>query len=243
MRLDQALVEKEIARSRTEAKEYILLGNVSVNGVTCTKPAKNVILTDDILLTKKKPFVSRAGEKLEGVLYDIFSSKESINKNLSGKIGIDVGSSTGGFTECLLAYGVSYIDAVDVGSNQLHPSLRERREVGVFENTDIRAFVSSKTYDIVVADLSFISLSVVTPHLFKLGKQGTRYILLVKPQFEVGKGNTKNGIVLDSQKVQKVLNTYVVMIQEHGFVEIAVYPSRLLGKEGNQEYFITGIYS
>jgi 23S rRNA (cytidine1920-2'-O)/16S rRNA (cytidine1409-2'-O)-methyltransferase len=242
VRLDQALVEKELARSRTEAKDSIIAGDVSVNGSQCLKPAKDVTSSDVITLTKKKPFVSRAGEKLEGALYDIFFDKESIHEAFVGKRAIDVGSSTGGFTECLLSYGISYVDAVDVGSNQLHVSLRKRDNVSIFENTDIRTFIPSKEYDIVVADVSFISLTVIFSHLYTLGKQGARYILLIKPQFEVGKGNTKNGIVVDSHKIDEVLNTYKEMLVEYMFTGVAVYPSRVQGKEGNQEYFITGLH-
>ena len=239
MRLDQEIVKRGLCQSRTEAQEAISNGNVLVNNVVVTKQTKQVSDIDEIKVTSKRRFVSRGGEKLEGAFLDISNSNtDTIRKILQGKIALDVGSSTGGFTDFLLSYGIDHVYAVDVGSEQLHEKLRNDNRVSLFENTDIRNFKSENKYDIIVADLSFIQLKNVLKNIVDFGKSGTYYFLLIKPQFEVGKGNTKKGIVKDTVLVNEVLSEYESLAEELGLKNIKVFPCKIEGGDGNQEYFL-----
>ncbi|MEI6810967.1 MAG: TlyA family RNA methyltransferase [Candidatus Nomurabacteria bacterium] len=263
MRLDQEIVKRGLCESRTEAQGLIESGNVLVNNVIVTKQTKQVNDTEEIQVTARRKFVSRGGEKLEGVMLDTVNasikqfsilqfcfSKNTDNGNteninairemIEGKTALDVGSSTGGFTDFLLSYGISHVDAVDVGSEQLHEKLRNNDRVSLFENTDIRNLKSDKKYDIIVADLSFIQLKNVLKNIVDFGKSGTCYFLLIKPQFEVGKGNTKKGIVKDSILVNEVLSEYKSLAEELGLKNIKIFPCKIEGGDGNQEYFLTG---
>ncbi|MFA5132021.1 MAG: TlyA family RNA methyltransferase [Candidatus Paceibacterota bacterium] len=263
MRLDQELVKRGLCESRTEAQGIIESGNVLVNGSIATKQTKQVAEIDVIEVTARRKFVSRGGEKLEGVLFDIKDAekKYSINEHsifnenansenldnknegkiremLEGKTALDVGSSTGGFTDCLLSYGVSHVDAVDVGTLQLHEKIRNDARVSVFENTDIRNFKNSTPYEIIVADLSFIPLTHVFDDIVRFGAKGALYFLLIKPQFEVGKGNTKKGIVKDEQLVNGILDDYKILAKEKGMTSVQIFLCHIQGGDGNQEYFL-----
>lgn len=241
MRLDQVLVERKLCSSRTEAQELIESGAVLVGGVVCMKQTKQVQESDEITVTDRRRYVSRGGEKLAGAMHDIFLTKEKIEAFCRGKIVLDVGSSTGGFTDFLLQAGVSHVDAVDVGRDQFHLSLRDREEVSLFEQTDIRDFKTGRRYDIIVADLSFISLRQVLPTIISFGTEGlTSYFLLIKPQFEVGFGNTKKGIVKDQVLVEKVLTEVEGDAREAGLQNVHVLPSVIKGGDGNQEFFLYG---
>lgn len=238
MRLDQEIVKRGLCESRTEAQELILSGNVLVNGIISIKQTKQVSDIDDIQVTARRKFVSRGGEKLEGIMLDVFKSTEKIREIIKDKKALDIGSSTGGFTDCLLSYGIVHVDAVDVGSEQLHEKLRKDDRVSLFENTDIRNFKNDKKYDIIVADLSFIQLKTVLKNIVDFGKNGTNYFLLIKPQFEVGKGNTKKGIVKDSIIVNKILSEYESLVKDFGLKNIKVFPCKIEGGDGNQEFFL-----
>lgn len=271
MRLDQELVKRRLCESRTEAQGIISSGNVLVNNVVVTKQIKQISDTDEIVVTARRKFVSRGGEKLEGVLLDVvntnikqFSTRpparqvfnfkflnntnnkqdtdytNAIREIIEGKDALDVGSSTGGFTECLLSYGISHVDAVDVGSEQLHQKLRGDARVSLFENTDIRNFKNDKKYGIIVADLSFIPLNSVLKDIIKFGSEGTYYFLLIKPQFEVGKGNTKKGIVKDIELVDKILSEYKTLSEDLGLKNVNIFPCHIKGGDGNQEFFLVG---
>ncbi|MEZ0209177.1 MAG: TlyA family RNA methyltransferase [Candidatus Paceibacterota bacterium] len=238
MRLDVELVTRGLSESRTEAQELIDAGYVLLNGEVCTKQTRLVSEVDTIVVTARRKYVSRGGEKLEGVCLDIFGNEEVVRDFCKAKIALDAGSSTGGFTDYLLSMGVGHVDAVDVGTEQFHHSLRERKEVSLFEQTDIRDFTPNTLYDIVVADLSFIPLDNVLSKLVECGKDGATYILLLKPQFEVGKGGTKKGIVKDDALVEDVLTKYKELVTIHKGKNITVYPCRIAGGGGNQEYFL-----
>lgn len=240
MRLDQALVARHLCESRTEAQELISRGSVLVNSVVITKQTKNIEEGDFLELTERRKYVSRGGEKLEGALLRVFGTKEKVGEVLIGKHALDVGSSTGGFTDCLIQFGIARVDAVDVGREQLHSSLRNHSQVSLHENTDIRSFVSNSPYDVIVADLSFIKLEQVIDSILKHGHSGTHCFFLIKPQFEVGKGNTKKGIVKDGELVALVLDSYRDIAQEKGMNETVVFPCILQGGDGNQEYFLYG---
>lgn len=241
MRLDQVLVERKLCSSRTEAQELIESGAVLVGGVICVKQTKQMQESDEITVTDRRRYVSRGGEKIAGAMHDILLTKEKIEAFCRGKIVLDVGSSTGGFTDFLLQAGVSHVDAVDVGRDQFHLSLRNREEVSLFEQTDIRDFKTERKYDIIVADLSFISLRQVLPTIIGFGVEGlTSYFLLIKPQFEVGFGNTKKGVVKDQILVEKVLTEIEGDAREVGLQNVRVVPSVIKGGDGNQEYFLYG---
>lgn len=240
MRLDQELVQRGLCESRTEAQELIAQGHVLVDGIVSTKQIKQVNAENGITLTAKRRFVSRGGEKLEGALVQIYDNEDAIRAVIANKEALDIGSSTGGFTDCLLSYGVQHVDAVDVGTEQLHASLRSNPKVSLFENTDIRSFSKEKTYDVIVADLSFIPLTHVFTDAITFGTQSAEYFFLIKPQFEVGRGNTKKGIVKDETLVQELLAKYVMLAKEGGLTEVVVFPCVIQGGDGNQEYFLYG---
>ena len=259
MRLDQEIVKRGLCESRTEAQEVISSGNALVNNFVVTKQTKQVSDADEIQVISRRKFVSRGGEKLEGAMLDTVNtsikqfsisnfqfSKNTDDRNtdeirnmVQGKSALDIGSSTGGFTDCLLSYGIAHVDAVDVGSDQLHQKLREDKRVSLFENIDIRNFKSDKKYDIIVADLSFIKLNTVLKDIIKFGNINTYYFLLIKPQFEVGKGNTKKGIVKDNNLVDKILSEYKTLSEDLGLKNVEIYPCHIKGGDGNQEYFLT----
>jgi 23S rRNA (cytidine1920-2'-O)/16S rRNA (cytidine1409-2'-O)-methyltransferase len=240
MRLDQELVRRKLCESRTEAQELIDKGAVLLDGVMCTKKTRQV--DDDSLLAvlSRRTYVSRGGEKLQGVMEDFFKNEEMILGSLEGKRVLDIGSSTGGFTDYLLKHKVGHVDAVDVGSNQLHPSLRTDPRISLFENTDIRNFISNEKYDVIVADLSFIPLEYIFDDIKRFCKKTTLLFLLIKPQFEVGKGNTKKGIVRDTSLVEGLLEKYRKKFSENWAVSVQIFPCHIQGGDGNQEYFLTG---
>ncbi len=235
------MIKRSLCGSRTEAQEIIENNGVTVNGVIVTKQTKQVGDTDVIEVSSRRKYVSRGGEKLEGVLCDVFEVQEVVRDFCFAKIALDIGSSTGGFTDCLLSYGVAHVDAVDVGTNQLHEKLRNNQHVSIFENTDIREFKSDKKYAIIVADLSFIPLNNVFENIIKFGKESANYFLLIKPQFEVGRGNTKKGIVKDQNIVDKILGEYISLAEKFGLKDVKVFPCHITGGEGNQEYFLYGV--
>jgi 23S rRNA (cytidine1920-2'-O)/16S rRNA (cytidine1409-2'-O)-methyltransferase len=238
MRLDQSLVARGLSESRTEAQELIDGGVVILNGEVCEKQTRKVLGTDTIEVTQRRRFVSRGGEKLLGILHDVIGDDNAISACISGQIALDVGSSTGGFTDCLLSFGAKHIDAVDVGTSQLHTRIRDNGKVSAYESTDIRKFSTETKYDIIVCDVSFISLLSIFGNLVNFGKEGTLYFLLIKPQFEVGKGNTKKGIVKDNELVTNVLTSYRDVAERYSLRNVQVLPSHVIGGDGNQEYFL-----
>lgn len=241
MRLDQALVARNLCESRQEAQEIIINGHALVNGCIIKKQTKQVSDTDLLTVSKRRRFVSRGGDKLEGALLHIYENETAINRALSGWSALDVGSSTGGFTDCLLAHGVCLVTAVDVGTSQLHSRLHNDTRIVLFENTDIRNFTTTKIFEIITADVSFIPLEKIIDTIVHLASSGTVLLLLIKPQFEVGKGNTKKGIVKEEAYIKLVLEKYKNLAEEKHIKDIKVFPSILKGGEGNQEYFLSGI--
>ncbi len=240
MRLDQALVSRKLCESRTEAQELIDSRFVIVNGEVLQKKTRQVTDIDIIQVTGRRRFVSRGGEKIYGVLVDVYENEDVARIFCEAKTALDIGSSTGGFTDCLLQHGVTHVDAVDVGTAQLHPKIAQDTRVSIYENTDIRNFLPSTTYQIIVGDLSFISLDIVFEKILSFGTENTVYLLLIKPQFEVGKGNTKKGIVKDMSLVENILTSYKNLAIELGLQDVRIYPSRIAGGGGNQEYFLYG---
>lgn len=237
MRLDQLLVVKGFCATRQEAQEIIERGHVLINGTPLTKQSKNIREDVSIKVLSTRKYVSRGGEKLAGAFAAIFRDEEGVINFINGKSALDVGASTGGFTDFLLKNKVSSVTAVDVGTAQLHESVKKDKRVLSLENTDIRNFSSETKYDIVVADLSFIALRNVIDTILSFGSVGTFFFILIKPQFEVGKGNTKKGVVKDTKLVMETLNEYQILLLERQVKKLQIVPSLIAGGDGNQEYF------
>lgn len=230
MRLDQYLVtHHELTRSR--AQLLIADGSVCVQGIPVTKASKTINSSDIVSFIDSIKYVSRAGLKLEKAL-------ELFQVDPLGKRCLDIGSSTGGFTECLLQREVSHVDAVDVGTDQLVLSLRNNSRVTVYEQTDIRNFKNTIRYDLIVCDASFISLTKIIPEIPRFSNTGAIIILLIKPQFEVGKEFLgKRGIVTDEIRVVEIITDMVICAKKHSLIlndEIKICPIK--GGDGNQEY-------
>jgi len=228
LRLDRYLVEKGLAQSRTKAQSYIKEGYVFVDKEVITKSAYDVDEESSVELTVFKDYVSRAAWKLLHFL-------DEIALDVSDKRALDIGSSTGGFSEVLLERGVKSIACVDVGSDQLHPKIRNDKRVRVYEQTDIRDF-EHDAFDLVVSDVSFISLLHILESVDRLAKEDI--ILLFKPQFEVGLGvkRDKKGVVKDQKAISKAMTKFedACMIKEWHLVKKS--PSKVTGKDGNLEY-------
>lgn len=229
-RLDQSMVTNGISSSRSQAENYIKLGYVEVDGVVTTKPSQVVNAKASIRLTATQQFVSRAGFKLASVA-------NKLDINFKNKVVLDVGSSTGGFTDFALQHGAIKVIAVDVGTNQMHPSLRINPLVELHEQTDIRN-VNSLTDkpDIVVIDVSFISLRQVLPHIKKIVPKTTSIVAMAKPQFE-GMGTQKNrGVVKNERLRRDILKELENWVQKL-FIIHEKADSGVLGEKGNQERF------
>lgn len=239
MRLDLLLVHKGLCETRQEAQEAIAKAKVLVEGAVTTKQSKDVKEGAAIEVLWSREYVSRGGDKLSGIFYKLFMTKDSIRAFLHGKNALDIGSSTGGFTDFLLQNGIGKVVCVDVGTNQLHASIRDNPHVTVYENTDIRNFSSDGSYDVIVADLSFIPLKNVVKTITAFGRIGSYFFLLIKPQFEVGRGNTKKGVVKDMFLVKSILAEYETMVSELFAKDISIEPCAIQGGDGNQEYFLS----
>ena len=175
-------------------------------------------------------YVSRAGLKLASVA-------ETLELDFSGKVVLDVGSSTGGFTDYALQHGAKKVIAVDIGTNQLHASLRDNPRIELHEKTDIRDFNPQEKPDLVVIDVSFISLRDILPHIARISGASTKVIAMIKPQFEVGKGEVgKGGIVRDEGKHLEVIEKVNSFADELGLVNYGLIDSPILGADGNKEF-------
>jgi 23S rRNA (cytidine1920-2'-O)/16S rRNA (cytidine1409-2'-O)-methyltransferase len=232
-RLDIEIFERKLVESRRIAVDLIESGKVFVDSKQITKPSQKVSSGQKIEVTEIPKYVSRAGLKLEGAL-------EDFNINPNGLIVLDVGSSTGGFTDCLLQKGVKKVYAVDVGNGQFKEKLKSDVRVVLMENTDIREVNGlPDEIDLVVVDVSFISLRLVLPKVFELVKVNGIVICLVKPQFEVGKDNVgKGGIVKDENQQKQVVEEIKFFAKTLGFDILGETKSKVVGQDGNQEYLL-----
>ncbi|MCP4024061.1 MAG: TlyA family RNA methyltransferase, partial [Desulfobacteraceae bacterium] len=227
IRLDSLIVERKLVQSRERAKKLIMAGKVLVNDMPSDKPG-SLIRNDARIIVKQddNPYVSRGGLKLEKALH-------SIPVDVKEFICLDIGASTGGFTDCLLQHGAKKVYAVDVGYGQLDWSLRQNPNVKVIERTNIRHMpfeAVNEKVDIVVADTSFISLKVVLPAAQKFMRSGTKVLALIKPQFEAGKENVgKGGVVKDPVIRKKVIEDIKTFFQERSYLVNEVVPSPILG--------------
>lgn len=229
-RLDQSLVSRGLLPTRSQAESYIRLGQVKVNGKVITKPGTMVEETDDILSQISEQYVSRAGLKLASVA-------ELFKLDFRSKTVLDVGSSTGGFTDYALQHGASKVIAVDVGTEQLHPGLRGHARIELHEKTDIRNFKTQSSIDIVVADVSFISLREILPSVAKLCGSQTLLAVMVKPQFEAGQSNLKHkGVIKNDRMRRDILKHFEDWIRGR-FVVLDKADSNVPGAKGNRERF------
>lgn len=228
-RLDSYLVEHNLAETRNKAQTMIKASHVSVNSKVITKPSLKISDSDEVKVQEHKQYVSRAAFKLSNFL-------EELHVELKGAVALDIGSSTGGFTEVLLEHGVSEVTAVDVGRDQLHVSLKEDARVHSYESCDIREFESDKKFDIVVSDVAFISLLHILDDVDRLAND--KIILLFKPQFEVGREvkRDNNGVVLDEKAIQSAMKKFEEACLTKNWKLVLKSPSKITGKEGNLEY-------
>ena len=228
-RLDSYLVEHNLAETRNKAQTMIKASHVSVNSKVITKPSLKISDSDEVKVQEHKQYVSRAAFKLSNFL-------EELHVELKGAVALDIGSSTGGFTEVLLEHGVNEVSAVDVGRDQLHVSLKEDARVHSYESCDIREFESDKKFDIVVSDVAFISLLHILDDVDRLAND--KIILLFKPQFEVGREvkRDNNGVVLDEKAIQSAMKKFEEACLTKNWKLVLKSPSKITGKEGNLEY-------
>jgi 23S rRNA (cytidine1920-2'-O)/16S rRNA (cytidine1409-2'-O)-methyltransferase len=251
LRLDLFLVESKLAASRTQAQDFIKNGFVYLKNkneniklvkasfIVDETNSANIYVEDNLL----QKYVSRAGLKLESAI-------KAISIEVKGKNVLDIGQSKGGFTDCLLQHGAKHVVGIDVGHQQLHSSLAGRKDIDVIENLNVKELATSpqfiaavppNKFDLVVVDVSFISLAKIISFLVPYLKNQAEYVLLVKPQFECGKENLdKNGIVKNPRVYASIEeNIRKICIENFNNVE-AYIKSDIMGKDGNQEFFIYG---
>ncbi len=234
-RLDTLLADRELVDSREQAKRLILAGEVLVNGEPYSKPGQSVSVNANIEIKQPLRYVSRGGLKLEKAIqvFDI---------DVLGKTALDVGASTGGFTDCLLQHGARYVYAVDVGYGQLAWKLRQDSRVRVIERTNARS-MDRTSFDVPIEicaiDVSFISLRTVLPAVTKCIESGSNLILLIKPQFEAGKKYVnKGGVVRDPRIHINVIGTLILFVQETAMSVLGITYSPIRGPAGNIEYLL-----
>lgn len=252
MRLDQLLVKKGLVNSRTQAQKLIASGKVSLTvsnvETVLKKPSMNIEESAPINIdaSSESQYVSRAGDKLKGAV-EFLKCRDLLSINFSNKIALDVGQSTGGFTDCLLQEGVRKVVGVDVGHSQIVEKLKNDERVQCLEKTNARElspqFLKEHTghssFDLVVMDVSFISQTLILPVLLPLIKDDGVLLSLVKPQFEVGpKGLSKGGIVKDESLFKDVERKIKKLTQELGLETLQYFSSSITGGDGNKEFFL-----
>lgn len=230
-RLDIELTQRGMTASRSQSESWIKLGKVTVDGQVITKPGYFVREDAVIALKAEEQYVSRAGLKLASVA-------QLLKLDFRDKTVLDVGSSTGGFTDYALKRGARKVYAVDVGTDQLHPSLRGNPSIELHEKTDIRDFyLENDTIDIIVIDVSFISLRDILPHLAKhLSTKNTQIAAMLKPQFEAGRGQTNKGIIKNDAMRRQILKEFETWAKQY-FTITDKRDSDVAGAKGNQERF------
>ncbi len=241
IRLDSYMVQNKFASSRERAKRIIMTGKVFVENNVVDKPGTLIDLNANVICKEDDiPFVSRGGLKLEKAI-------KELSIDVTGLRCLDIGASTGGFTDCLIQNGAEKIYAVDVGYGQFDWGLRQNPKVTVIERTNIRYMPYdeiNEKLDLIVVDTSFISLKIVIPASEKFMKDNARILALIKPQFEAGKGKVGKGGVIRDQKVRDdVVNDIKSFFVERGYTAENIVPSPILGPKGNKEYIISLKYS
>lgn len=227
-RLDQLLVVKGLVASRSQAESWIGLGKVVVDGKIATKSGQFVAISADIQLMATERYVSRAGLKLASVA-------KLLDLDFRDKIVLDVGSSTGGFTDYALQHDAKKVIAVDVGTDQLHPSLHGHERIELHEKTDIRDFQTNDTVDLVVIDVSFISLREILPSVARIAPKA-QIVAMVKPQFEAGRTQVNKGVIKNDTIRRQILRDFEVWAKAT-FTIVDKHDSEVAGSKGNRERF------
>ena len=234
MRLDKLLLERKLAPSREKAQAIIMAGLVRVNGKVVDKPGYRVRGDEKVEVLEPPRYVSRGGYKLEGAL-------KRFSLNVEGKVVLDVGSSTGGFTDCFLQHGAKRVYAVDVGRGQMDPRLRKDPRVILYEKTDARSLTSEhvpEKVDIVSVDVSFISATKVLRSVVPFLKEEGILLVLVKPQFELSPREVKKGVVRDRELKKKAVLKVASFLKEMGFKIGGITKAFPRGAKGNEEFFL-----
>lgn len=240
MRLDKLLAQKDYFSSRSKAKRAIMAGEVKVDDRVIDKAGTRVSVEAEIEVAEKQRFVSRGGKKLQAAL-------EEFKIDPEGKTALDIGSSTGGFTDCLLQNGAEEVYAVDTGTNQLAWKLRSDSRVEVYEQTNFRYLQPDKLaqkFDLLVIDVSFISLTLLLPNTVDFMKSGAEMVALIKPQFEAGPENVKDGgVVRDPEVHNEVINKVIQCGKENDLKPLQLTFSPIRGsKSKNVEYLLYARY-
>jgi 23S rRNA (cytidine1920-2'-O)/16S rRNA (cytidine1409-2'-O)-methyltransferase len=234
VRIDRLLVERGLFASRAQAQAAVAAGLVTADEAVVAKPSAEISVDAILRAEPAHPWVSRGGLKLAAALHHF-------RFDPMNRICLDVGASTGGFTEVLLACGARRVHAVDVGHGQLHPRLRDRPDVVSLEGTDIRELAPSRLAeppDFVTVDVSFISLKLVLPPALSLASVPAHMLALIKPQFEAGRDKVKKGVVRDPVLHAAVCGDIATFVASLGWTVIGIVPSPIAGGEGNREFFI-----
>jgi 23S rRNA (cytidine1920-2'-O)/16S rRNA (cytidine1409-2'-O)-methyltransferase len=233
-RADLVLVERGLFESRARAQAAIEAGLVIADGRPVTRPSDNIAPDAELVAEPAHPFVSRGGVKLMGAL-------ERYPIEVEDRVCLDIGASTGGFTEVLLANGAALVFAVDVGTGQLHHSLQGHPKVVSMEQTDIRTLAGTRLParpEIVTIDVSFISLKAVLPAALELAAAPMHLLALIKPQFEAERKHSKRGIIRDAAVHAAVCDDVAAFAASVGCTAIEVFPSPIAGGDGNTEFFL-----
>jgi 23S rRNA (cytidine1920-2'-O)/16S rRNA (cytidine1409-2'-O)-methyltransferase len=236
-RADRLLVERGFFESRAKAQAAIEAGLVTANSAPVRKASEELSLDTELSATPEHPYVSRGGTKLAAAL-------DHFGFNLKGRVCLDVGASTGGFTDVLLKRGAKRVYAVDVGREQLHPSLRARVDVKSLEGTDIRALLPSVLEtppNFVTIDVSFISLKLVLHAALAFAKTPAQLVALIKPQFEAGRERVKKGVVRDSAIHAEVCDELSAFVSSLGWRVLGIIPSPITGGDGNIEFLLGAV--
>jgi 23S rRNA (cytidine1920-2'-O)/16S rRNA (cytidine1409-2'-O)-methyltransferase len=228
-RLDVTLVARGLVASRSQAESYIKLGKVRVNGKILNKSSILVSDDDKLEVEQTEQYVSRAALKLASVA-------DKFALDFKDKVVLDAGSSTGGFTDYALRRGAKQVIAVDIGTDQLHPSLRADKRIELHEKTDIRHFKPTQAPDIVLMDLSFISLRRVLPHIAEISDNDTKVIAMVKPQFEASNKEVNKGVIKNDSVRRNILKDFEQWVKEY-FIIVSKADSQVAGEKGNLERF------
>lgn len=233
-RADLVLVARGLFESRARAQAAITAGLVTADGRTVARASDLIARDAELTAEPAHPWVSRGGVKLTGAL-------ERYPVAVDGRVCLDVGASTGGFTEVLLARGARLVHAVDVGRDQLHPRLRGHPQLHAIEGTDIRDLAPEQLPerpDLVVIDASFISLKLVLPAALAITARPTDLLALIKPQFEAERRHSKKGIIRDAAVHAAVCDDIAAFVTSQGCDQVAVFPSPIAGGDGNLEFFV-----
>lgn len=233
-RADRLLVERGLFESRAKAQAAIEAGLVAANEVTVRKPSEEIPIDARLRASPAHPYVSRGGLKLAAAL-------DHFDFDPKGKVCLDVGASTGGFTQVLIERGAKCVYAIDVGRGQLHESLRARPEVVSLEETDIRSLAPARLDEaahLVTIDVSFISLKLVLPAALALTQKPAQLVALIKPQFEAGRERVKKGVVRDAAVHAAVCDEIAALVASLGWRVVGIIPSPITGGDGNVEFLL-----